>query len=46
MLETLKEVKKLRPEGKWGYYGFPYCYNYRVKDTPECPEIAVRENNE
>ncbi|EEB14205.1 Hyalurononglucosaminidase precursor, putative [Pediculus humanus corporis] len=46
MLETLKEVKKLRPEGKWGYYGFPYCYNYRVNDTPECPKIAVKENNE
>ncbi|EEB14204.1 Hyalurononglucosaminidase, putative [Pediculus humanus corporis] len=46
MLETLEDVKKLRPGGKWGYYGFPYCYNYRVNNTPECPEIAVRENNE
>ena len=45
MEKTLELAKILRPKAIWGYYGFPYCYNYRTKDEPECPELARREND-
>ncbi|EEB14203.1 Hyalurononglucosaminidase precursor, putative [Pediculus humanus corporis] len=45
MEKTLELAKILRPKAIWGYYGFPYCYNYRTTDEPECPELARREND-
>ncbi|XP_032996489.1 hyaluronidase-1 [Lacerta agilis] len=46
---TLALGQTLRPEGFWGFYGFPACYNYEYKSTDytgECPEIEKQRNDE
>ncbi|KAF5284635.1 hypothetical protein FQR65_LT13466 [Abscondita terminalis] len=35
-------AKKLRPNAKWGYYAFPYCFNYQ--QTHCAPEVQ-QEND-
>jgi hyaluronoglucosaminidase len=44
---TMLRAKKLRPNAKWGYYGFPHCFNrYRtLSDIDRCPEQVEQENN-
>ncbi|XP_039972416.1 hyaluronidase-1 [Xiphias gladius] len=49
MEDTLKLGERERPDGLWGYYGFPNCYNYYDKSTKysgECPPIEIKRNNE
>ncbi|XP_069062909.1 hyaluronidase-1 [Pleurodeles waltl] len=51
MEETLALGRKLRPEGLWGFYGFPSCYNFEYKNstfnyTGECPEIDRKRNDQ
>ncbi|XP_067319726.1 hyaluronidase-1 isoform X2 [Anolis sagrei] len=49
MEQTLALGKTLRPEGFWGFYGFPNCYNYDYKNasyTGDCPEIEKQRNDE
>uniref|UniRef100_A0A674IY09 Hyaluronidase n=1 Tax=Terrapene triunguis TaxID=2587831 RepID=A0A674IY09_9SAUR len=49
MEQTLVLAKSLRPEGFWGFYGFPSCYNYDFKAanyTGECPAIEQRRNEQ
>uniref|UniRef100_A0A3Q3IG50 Hyaluronidase n=1 Tax=Monopterus albus TaxID=43700 RepID=A0A3Q3IG50_MONAL len=50
MEETLKLGKQERPNGLWGYYGFPNCYNYYsdkiTNYTGECPAIEIKRNNQ
>jgi hyaluronoglucosaminidase len=53
---TIMRARKLRPSAKWGFYGFPHCFN-RYRDqwsTPldvkfsnleRCPEQVEAENN-
>lgn len=44
---TLLRAKKLRPMAKWGFYGFPHCFN-RFRDyssLEKCPEQVEREND-
>lgn len=49
MEETLKLGQRERPNGLWGYYGFPNCYNYYSEKitnyTGECPAIEIKRNN-
>ncbi|XP_026162450.1 hyaluronidase-4-like [Mastacembelus armatus] len=50
MEETLKLGKKERPNGLWGYYDYPSCYNYYSSEsenyTGECPAVEIQRNNE
>jgi hyaluronoglucosaminidase len=44
---TLLRAQKLRPYAKWGFYGFPHCFN-RFRDysyLEKCPEQVEREND-
>ncbi|GAB0087858.1 hypothetical protein DMENIID0001_022120 [Sergentomyia squamirostris] len=50
MEQSMVELKKLRKDAKWGYYGFPYCFNMygttSATRTEACPVIVREENNE
>ncbi|KAJ9592470.1 hypothetical protein L9F63_015886, partial [Diploptera punctata] len=47
MLSSLELVKQMRPNGQWGYYTFPYCFNYTPKNMrPSCPQQVQHENSE
>lgn len=44
---TIWRARKLRPFAKWGFYGFPHCFNrYRnYAQLERCPEQVEAENN-
>nr|QHO60718.1 salivary hyaluronidase [Sergentomyia schwetzi] len=46
---SLEKLKKWRPGTKWGYYGFPYCFNMygntNATRREMCPDIVQKENN-
>ncbi|GAA6221970.1 hyaluronidase-1-like isoform X4 [Lates japonicus] len=49
MEETLKLGREERPNGLWGFYGFPECYNYYNKSanfSGECPVEEMKRNDE
>ncbi|XP_075238495.1 hyaluronidase-like [Lycorma delicatula] len=46
MDESLKLAKKLRPLAIWGYYGYPFCFNYTPNNNKNtCSEEVVQDNN-
>ncbi|XP_069812200.1 hyaluronidase-1-like [Dendropsophus ebraccatus] len=50
MKDTVVLAREIRPQGRWGYYLFPDCYNYNYKVDPdsytgECPTIEVKRND-
>lgn len=48
MEETLKLGRDEKPNGLWGFYGFPNCYNYykSTNYTGECPPADRKRNDE
>lgn len=52
MMETLREVKRLRPKALWGVSPYPSCYNgdpdqtALVNYTGQCPAEEMALNNE
>lgn len=46
MEETLKMAKKLRPKAKWGYYGYPHCFNQTPgQQSVHCNRQTMMEND-
>ncbi|OCT85667.1 hyaluronidase-1 [Xenopus laevis] len=50
MQSTLELGRELRPNGLWGFYGFPGCYNYGYKNfgqnyTGKCPIDEIHRND-
>lgn len=52
MMETLREVKRLRPQRLWGMAPFPNCYNFDSTQialanyTGRCPAAEMALNDE
>ncbi|XP_022190087.1 hyaluronidase B isoform X2 [Nilaparvata lugens] len=47
LLTTLQVSKQLRPLAKWGYYGYPFCFNYKLTGNNKlsCTEDVIEDNN-
>ncbi|XP_025412486.1 hyaluronidase-like isoform X2 [Sipha flava] len=42
---TLHIAKSLRPYAYWGYYGYPFCFNYTPKnDQAKCSPNVIKNN--
>ncbi|XP_061438739.1 hyaluronidase-like [Rhineura floridana] len=51
MNNTLSLAEDIRPNGLWGYYLYPDCYNYDYKNHPDrytgkCPAIESLRNDQ
>ncbi|XP_049633661.1 hyaluronidase-1 [Suncus etruscus] len=48
MRDTLELGQGLRPNGIWGFYQFPQCFNYDIPSpnyTGQCPSFNCKEND-
>uniref|UniRef100_A0A7M4FXR3 Hyaluronidase n=1 Tax=Crocodylus porosus TaxID=8502 RepID=A0A7M4FXR3_CROPO len=50
MNNTILLAEHMRPNGLWGYYLYPDCYNYDYKEHPQaytgkCPDIESARND-
>ncbi|XP_072003125.1 hyaluronidase-4 [Engystomops pustulosus] len=50
MRDSVLLAREVRPQGLWGYYLFPDCYNYDYKKDPQsytgkCPTIEMKRND-
>ncbi|KAL1115807.1 hypothetical protein AAG570_006097, partial [Ranatra chinensis] len=46
MLETLRTAKALRPSAKWGYYGYPFCFNFTPNNNrASCSTDVLTDND-
>ena len=44
--ETLNLAKALRPNGTWGYYAYPYCFNMGANNlVANCSQAVQNEND-
>lgn len=41
---SLELGRAMRPHGKWGYYAYPYCYNFK-NPKDRCKPEAIEGNN-
>ncbi|XP_050548743.1 hyaluronidase-like [Daktulosphaira vitifoliae] len=42
---TLQVAKLLRPKAFWGYYGYPFCFNYTPKNNQaKCSQNVIKNN--
>lgn len=47
MERTLEVAKRLRPKAEWGYYAYPYCFNWTPsQQSPQCSPKVLEENDE
>ncbi|XP_061197624.1 hyaluronidase-1-like [Saccostrea echinata] len=45
MENTLRKAIELRPNGLWGFYGFPRCFNYEI-DEGSCQNDTIHYNDQ
>jgi len=43
---TLQIARSIRPNAFWGYYGYPFCFNYTPKNNQAKCSPGVIKNNE
>uniref|UniRef100_A0A1E1W6F5 Hyaluronidase n=1 Tax=Pectinophora gossypiella TaxID=13191 RepID=A0A1E1W6F5_PECGO len=47
MQNTIAAAKQMRPRAKWGYYGFPYCFNMASNNMNQhCAKNVHGENDQ
>ena len=46
MEKTIEKVKSLRPDGFWGYYEFPGCFNGKDRNGHHCSQTTIDMNNQ
>ncbi|KAF6203451.1 hypothetical protein GE061_001782 [Apolygus lucorum] len=46
LLSTLKLAKRLRPDASWGYYGYPFCFNFTPNNYRETCSTQVQQDND
>ncbi|XP_041972517.1 uncharacterized protein LOC121728408 [Aricia agestis] len=46
MQTTISVAKQMRPKAKWGYYGFPHCFNMAQSNMAEDCSSEVRKEND
>jgi hypothetical protein len=44
MESTIMLARAMLPDGQWGYYHYPYCYNYKPGQS-HC-DLKIREEND
>lgn len=46
MQKTLELARSLRPLARWGYYAYPYCFNWSPnQQSAQCVPRVVEEND-
>ncbi|BES91875.1 hyaluronoglucosaminidase [Nesidiocoris tenuis] len=43
---SLSMARQLRPKARWGYYAFPYCFNFTPKNNYMKCTVEVKEDND
>lgn len=44
-LRSLELAQQIRPNGRWGYYAFPYCFNSN-DDNFDCSDNLRSQNSQ
>ncbi|KAL7286434.1 hypothetical protein TKK_0019382 [Trichogramma kaykai] len=47
MQKTLDAARRLRPKAVWGYYAYPYCFNWTPsQQSAQCVPKVIEENDQ
>ncbi|KAF6213104.1 hypothetical protein GE061_010819 [Apolygus lucorum] len=46
MDSSLNLARKLRPKGRWGFYAFPYCFNFTPKNNYMKCSAETKDDND